>query len=106
MIYSMKCDTCGKQLDIGCPVDRWETYIKPGIVCNDPSITASCDGMLRQIITPPKVIFGREPFPRDAPNEVQLPTPYGEDKRFDDKHHAREWLGERGLTSKWIENDM
>jgi len=86
-------------MDIGCPADQWEYVIKPGMPHDD------CLGMLAQVITPPRAIFGREPFPHSG-NEVALPTAHHEDIRFQDKVHAKEYLGERGLMSKWIENDM
>lgn len=101
MIYLMRCDSCKKELDIGCPITQWEDIIRPGIACGTPG----CFGMLAQVITPPRIVFGREPFPRTGA-EVQLPTPDHVDIRFDDKIHAREYLAENGLTSKWIENDM
>ena len=100
MIYLMRCDTCKRYLDIGCPINQHEDIIKPGIACGQ-----KCLGILRQVITPPRLVFGREPFPHSG-NEVALPTNHFEDIRFQDKIHAREYLGERGLMSKWIENDM
>lgn len=100
MIYLMRCDTCKMEMDIGCPINQHSDIIVPGIACGQ-----ECYGTLRQVITPPKLVFGKEPFPHSN-NEIALPTPHGEDIRFQDKIHAREYLGERGLTSKWIENDM
>jgi hypothetical protein len=50
-------------------------------------------------------MFMKESFPATG-NEVSLPTPHGEDIKFQDKIHAREYLNEHGLMSKWIENDM
>jgi len=79
MIYLMKCDYCERELDIGCPAHSWEDIIKPGINCGE-----DCFGKLRQIITPPKLVFGRDPFPHSG-NELQLPTPHGVDIRFQDK---------------------
>ena len=99
MLYLMRCDTCKKELTIGCPAEQWDDIIKPGMPHDD------CYGMLAQVITPPRIVFGRDPFPRTGA-EVQLPTPHHEDIRFQDKIHAREYLAENGLTSKWIENDM
>jgi hypothetical protein len=104
MIYSMRCDVCKKVLDVGVPVNMHESFIKPGIRCND-GIETGCVGMMNQIIMPPAFIINRSAFPGRG-NEVALPTAHGEDVRFRDKSEARDWLGERGLTSKWIENDM
>ena len=101
MIYSMRCNTCKRNLDIGCPITQWEDIIQPGIVCG----MKTCSGTLVQVITPPRIVFGRDPFPHSG-NEVALPTKDHEDIRFQDKIHAREYLAENGLTSKWIENDM
>ena len=97
MLYLMRCD-CGVELDIGCPANQYDDIIKPGID------HVGCHGILRHVITP-STVFSRGPFPATG-NEIQLPTPHFEDKKFMDKIHAREWLGERGLTSKWIEDDM
>ena len=114
MIYQMRCDTCHRILDIGCPMNQHEDIIKPGIACDQEMTTfirhktrtiTNCNGTLRQVILPAR-IFSRSVFPGKEPNEIQLPTPYGVDMEFSDKIHAREWLGERGLMSKWIENDM
>ena len=104
MLYTMRCDVCRRILNIGVPILQHESIIKPGIRCDD-NIEFGCVGILRQIITPPAIIINRSPFPGSG-NEVQLPTNHGEDMNFRDKSEARDWLGERGLTSKWIENDM
>lgn len=104
MLYPMKCDTCHKVLDIGCPMESHTAVIKPGIKCND-QIKDGCNGTLVQIIMAPCTIINRSPFPGTG-NEVQLPTNHGEDMTFRDKSEAKDWLGERGLMSKWIENDM
>ena len=104
MIYLMRCDTCKKTLEIGCPAEMHEDFIKPGIKCND-GIESGCNGFMKQVILAPHTIINRSPFPGTG-NEVQLPTPHGEDMHFRDKSEATDWLGERGLTSKWIENDM
>lgn len=100
MLYDMRCDTCKRELEIGCPLNQHDDIIKPGIACGD-----GCDGILHQVLKGPSLIIKKSPFPSTG-NEVQLPTEHGEDVRFQDKSHARDWLGERGLTSKWIENDM
>jgi len=100
MLYLMRCGTCKRHMDIGCPINQHEDIIKPGIVCGRP-----CLGILRQVIQAPRTIINRSEFPSTG-NEVQLPTPHGVDMKFQDKYHARDWLGERGLTSGWIENDM
>lgn len=100
MLYDMRCDTCKRELEIGCPINQHEDIIKPGIVCGE-----DCNGILHQVFRPPSMIIRRSPFPATG-NEVALPTNHGEDIRFQDKSHARDWLGERGLMSKWIENDM
>lgn len=104
MIYIMRCDVCKRTLEIGVPITQHENIIKPGIKCND-GIESGCVGTMRQIIVPASTIIHRSPFPGTG-NEVQLPTNHGDDKKFRDKSEARDWLGERGLTSKWIENDM
>ncbi len=96
----MRCDTCRRELVIGCPISQHGDIIAPGILCEN-----GCSGRLKQIIKVPSMFIKKEPFPATG-NEIQLPTPHGEDKEFTDKIHAREWLGERGLTSKWIEDDM
>ena len=49
--------------------------------------------------------ISRENLPGNG-NEVQLQTNHGDDMKCQDKSEVRDWLGERGLTSKWIENDM
>lgn len=100
MLYDMRCDECNRELEIGCPINEHLDIIVPGITCGK-----MCPGTMYQVIKSPSMIINREAFPATG-NEVQLPTPHGEDKKFTDKIHAREWLGERGLTSKWIENDM
>ncbi len=99
MLYDMRCNLCKKELSIGCTMDQWESIIKPGMPHD------GCYGILKQIIKGPSMIINRSPFPATG-NEVQLPTEQFEDVKFTDKYHATEWLGERGLTSKWIENDM
>jgi len=96
----MRCDVCERELEIGCPISLHDDIIKPGIPCGD-----DCYGILRQVFKPSSMIIERSPFPATG-NEVQLPTPHHVDMKFQDKIHARDWLGERGLTSKWIENDM
>ncbi len=100
-LYDMKCDKCERMLEIGCPIDQHEDIIKPGIKCE----LDNCSGILHQVFRPPSQIIRRSPFPATG-NEVQLPTPDGVDVRFQDKIHARDYLEERGLQSKWIENDM
>jgi len=100
MLYDMRCDVCKVEIEIGCPISLHDDIIKPGIECGE-----SCYGTLRQILKPSSLIIERSPFPATG-NEVQLPTPHNVDKKFQDKSHARDWLGERGLMSKWIENDM
>jgi len=103
MKYQMRCTVCKRELEIGCPIDQHDNFIKPGIPCTDT--LEGCFGVLHQVFTPAKMFINRSPFPGQG-NEVQLPTKHGEDVKFRDKSEAREWLGERGLTSKWIENDM
>ena len=106
MLYDMRCDVCKRELEIGCPISQHEDIIKPGIPCehgNPP--WQNCYGILRQVFKPSSMIIERSPFPATG-NEVQLPTPHFEDVKFQDKIHAKDWLGERGLMSKWIENDM
>ena len=100
MLYTMRCDFCKRELEIGCPISQHEDIIAPGIECGK-----KCPGTLKQVIKAPRHIFSKEPFPSTG-NEVALPTAHGEDIKFTDKQHARDYLGERGLTSKWIENDM
>ena len=100
MLYDMRCDICKRELMIGCPISQHEDIIRPGIDCGN-----GCYGKMRQILKSPSVIINRSPFPATG-NEVQLPTPHHVDKKFSDKIHAREWLGERGLISKWVEDDM
>lgn len=101
MLYEMKCDVCERVLDLGCPITLHSDIIKPGVACEQNG----CKGTLRQVITPPKQIKVKGSFPAEG-NEVALPTPHGQDIKFKDKVHAREYLGEHGLTSKWIEDDM
>ena len=96
----MRCNVCMKVLEIGCPINQHNDIIVPGIKCE-----GHCQGTLKQIIVTPGMIIRRSAFP-GVGNEVQLPTPHGVDMKFRDKSEARDWLGERGLTSKWIENDM
>jgi len=103
MLYDMRCDVCERELEVGCPMRLHERIIKPGIECSENN--EGCAGTLRQVFKGPSMIINRSPFPSTG-NEVQLPTEHGEDVRFQDKSHARDWLGERGLMSKWIENDM
>ena len=103
MKYDMRCDVCERVLEIGCPINQHNDVIKPGIACNEDVLI--CHGTLRQVILPPRMFINRSPFPGSG-NEIQLPTKNGEDVKFRDKNEARDWLGERGLTSKWIENDM
>jgi len=105
MLYDMRCDVCKRELEIGCPINQHDDIIKPGINCRDDLGYGSCNGTMRQILKPSSMIIERSPFPATG-NEVQLPTPHNVDKKFQDKSHARDWLGERGLMSKWIENDM
>ena len=105
MLYDMRCDVCKRELTIGCLISRHEDIISPGILCKDNISFTECFGTLRQVFKAPSMIISREPFPATG-NEVQLPTPHHVDMKFQDKIHARDWLGERGLTSKWIENDM
>jgi len=104
MLYDMKCDICKRVMEVGCPITLFDDIIRPGISCVDAH-EDGCKGRLKQIILPPRAIINRSPFPHSG-NEVQLPTKHHEDIRFDDKIHAREYLAENGLTSKWIENDM
>jgi len=114
MIYLMKCDKCDKTLEIGCPMNRHDDIIKPGIGCQDElnyingcgsQSKRTCTGILRQVIVPPRHMFVRGSFPATG-NEVQLPTEHGVDIKFQDKYHARDYLEDHGLVSKWIENDM
>jgi len=106
MLYDMRCDECKRELEIGCPISLHDDIIKPGIECTrDAYMLGGCIGTLRQILRPSSMIIKRSPFPATG-NEVQLPTPHHVDMKFQDKIHARDWLGERGLTSKWVENDM
>jgi hypothetical protein len=101
MLYDMRCDTCKRTVEIGCPISMHEDIIVPGIECNE----GNCHGKLKQIITPPRHMFVKEGFPGTG-NEMQLPTPDGVDVKFRDKIECRDYLGERGLQSNWIENDM
>ena len=101
MLYPMRCDICKRELDIGCPMLDYDSIVKPGIKCG----YKNCAGILRRFFTPAKMIINRSPFPGKG-NEVAIPTNHGEDMSFRDKSEARDWLGERGLMSKWIENDM
>ena len=110
MLYEMRCDVCKRELEIGCSINMHDDIIKPGILCTKwdklwPPRSGYCKGTLRQVFKPSSMIIERSPFPATG-NEVQLPTPHHVDMKFQDKIHARDWLGERGLTSKWIENDM
>jgi hypothetical protein len=100
MLYDMRCDVCEKELTIGCPISQHEDIISPGILCGN-----KCPGTMKQVFKAPSMVISKEPFPATG-NEIQLPTPHGVDKKFTDKVHASEWLGERGLISKWIEDDM
>lgn len=95
----MRCDVCKRTLEIGCPISMHEETVAPGIECG------TCPGTLRQIIVSPRSVFVKEGFPATG-NEIQLPTEHGVDIKFQDKYHARDYLEERGLMSKWIENDM
>jgi len=107
MLYEMRCDLCKREIEIGCPISQHEYIIKPGMLCKGsvPSVLG-CAGTLRQFHKNASImVIDRSPFPGTG-NEVQLPTHHGEDMNFRDKSEARDWLGERGLTSKWIENDM
>lgn len=101
MLYSMRCDICKRELGIGCPMKDYDSIIKPGIKCE----YMGCAGTLVRFFASINMIINRSPFPGTG-NEVHLPTPHGEDKKFRDKSEAKDWLGERGLMSKWIENDM
>jgi len=99
MIYVMRCTSCGDTLEMTVPANKHTDLIKPGWP------HPGCLGRMEQVILAPHTIINRSPFPGRG-NEVQLPTDHGEDKNFRDKSEARDWLSERGLTSKWIENDM
>lgn len=101
MLYPMRCGTCKRELDVGCPAKDYDSIIKPGIKCE----YNKCTGTLFRFFTPVRTIINRSPFPGKG-NEVAIPTNHGEDMSFRDKSEARDWLGERGLMSKWIENDM
>jgi hypothetical protein len=101
MLYQMKCDICKRELEIGCPITQHSDIITPGIRCRKNN----CAGILRQVITPAGPVFVKGGFPATG-NEVALPTNHGEDIKFKDKHHARDYLEDHGLMSKWIENDM
>ncbi|KKM07090.1 hypothetical protein LCGC14_1737420 [marine sediment metagenome] len=105
MLYDMRCDVCRRELTIGVPISQHKNVIAPGWPCSAAPTKFNCSGRMKQIFKAPSMIISREPFPATG-NEVQLPTPHHVDKKFQDKIHARDWLGERGLTSKWIENDM
>ncbi len=112
MLYDMRCNLCKRELEIGCPIDQHDDIIKPGIHCSSAKgleiaivRDSNCPGIMIQILKPSSLIINRSPFPATG-NEVQLPTEHFEDVKFTDKYHATDWLGERGLTSKWIENDM
>jgi len=98
MNYLMRCDSCDAEIRITCSISEHEHIVKPGIECR-------CRGIHKQVLEVPEHMFTREPFPGTG-NEMQLPTPHGVDVKFRDKIEGREWLGERGLMSKWIENDM
>lgn len=97
MLYQMRCGECGKELELGCPLAHFDAVIKAGQPCD-------CGGTMHQVITRPSHAFGRSPFPREG-NEQFLPTPDGQDIRFQDKMHAREYLAEHGLVSGRVEND-
>lgn len=100
MLYRMRCDYCKKELEIGCPISQHDSIIAPGIAHE-----GGCFGTFRQIIEAPRIAFAKEGFPKHG-HEIALPTEHHESKSFRDKSEARDWLGERGLTSKWIENDV
>lgn len=105
-MYTMRCDVCKRIVEIGVPITYHDMIIKPGIPCDaQEGNRIACVGTLRQVIVPPRHMFMKGSFPATG-NEVSLPTAHGEDIKFKDKIHAREYLAEHGLTSKWIENDM
>ena len=103
MRYLMRCTVCYRESVIGIPIDQHEYVIKPGWSCTTDE--NSCAGRMKQVIEAPNMIINRSPFPHSG-NEIALPTQHHEDIKFKDKVHAREYLAENGLTSKWIENDM
>jgi len=104
MLYDMRCDVCKRELEIGCPISLHDDIVKPGIKCRD-AMEDGCLGTMKQVFKAPSMVINKEPFPATG-NEMHLPTNHHEDVKFTDKVHAKDWLGERGLMSKWIENDM
>ena len=94
MIYKTKCLDCGIIRDIKLPIQEYDK-LKAG------HYNCVCGGEVRQIITLPKVVISRSPFPSGL-NENSFPDPVN----VKDSKHCKDLCDEHGLTSGYLENDM
>lgn len=95
MIYTKECLDCGEAREISCRISEHETIVKPDTIC------PSCGGRERQVIENSLEIRHRSPFPKGLNDNCT----YGDPIYLRDKSHARDVLAERGLGSKFIDDD-
>jgi len=96
MIYPMRCNRCGAEMDYNCPIKDHGALVKPGISC-------FCGGKYKQVITGGRTILVRSPFPKGDPRwEHATPDPV----YVKDKEHLKDLCEEHGNISRYLEDDM
>lgn len=95
MIYETQCNSCKVKSEI-------LLSIKSHDLLNDGKVLCSyCGtGILKQIISVPKHLFMRSPFPIGM-SENPFPNPVD----IKSKQHVKDLCQEHGLVSKRLEND-
>jgi predicted nucleic acid-binding Zn ribbon protein len=97
MIYEMECELCGYGADVECSLTEHNTLIKPGVVC------PCCEGRMMQVLSPPKIVFAREGFPKGDPRwEHASDVPM----YIRDRIHLKDVCEANGNISKYLEDDM
>lgn len=95
MIYVKECLDCGNERTITCSIMSHDILVKPASRCS------VCGGVERQVIENSLEIRRRTPFPKGLNDNCT----YGDPIYLRDKVHARDVLAERGLGSKFIDDD-
>lgn len=95
MIYTKECLDCGNYREICCSISQHEVQVKPVSRC------PNCGGVERQVIEAPCEIRERTPFPKHGHEHVSYKPGF---HSFRDRGHAREYLAERGLGSKFLDD--
>lgn len=97
MLYEMQCDKCKEKFEVCCALDDHTKIIKPGMQC-------TCGGTRHQILTVPKIVFGREGFPKNDPRwEHAFDT---DDFQVRDKVHLKDIMQEGNMVSRFLEDDV